>query len=576
MPNRFTRLMLIVVVFTLLSNGWVVGAQSSITTAPKESFILFMPLVTGSDSKEQIEERTPNLRVYTRQENGKLLKTYQYSLAATSYKDYESNTWIDIDTRLVHDPATGSYHNAAAGFQVAFPDTHSVNHLNTKKQLLQLSMPNQPNITFSAKDVLLTNSTVSDNKITYHTIQPGKDLRYTVQPEGIKEEVILFDKEASATFAFEMTSELKPYRQPDGSWELRDWRETLQWRVPSPFGTDSNGVEAPMTMDFAALSANTYAVTMSVDPAWLTDPQRSFPVVLDPSIVLPSYIGGETYVEENEPTANVFNTRNRFLGKSTVLYSGSTRAKGITRIYTPINFDFLPGALTGNDIQSVSLVFTQYLAETSLSNGFNTAVRPVLSAWQGDQLSWQSQPTVGSPIASGIMVLSANGQKRWDITDWSKQILDSSLVNHGSMIQAEDENQGASIFYSSQCGGNQCPASARPFIEVQVQEDLLFGDGSDGDLNIPDNQTYVLSSPITPIGASGRTVNAGSNAGFNVGDLILLFQSNSNTTAGHYELHRIKSFTYLQPCGNWKNLLPLISLLLADVPMQCGFRNTMM
>jgi hypothetical protein len=334
----------------------------------------------------------------------------------------------------------------------------------------------------------------------------------------------------------------------DRGWLIKDSQGNQLWQILAPTGIDANGVPAPLAFAITPEDSSRYRMDLSVDPAWLAAPERAFPVILDPSLADTQYFGGETYVQSTSPNLPSYKQRNRFIGKST--YVGD---KGITRVYAPVDLSFLPVGITAAQLGTVEVVFTQYVSERQ-PNGFNTSVYPVASTWSDQTLTWNNQPPAQTAIANGVLVSAAIGPKHWDITNWAKQVRAGSLPNNGLMIRADDETQGGGIFWSSQCD-TLCPASDRPYIQVQMPSDsLIFGDGRDNDLTVPTGTTALIDTVSTAVSATGTAATVANPADFDVGDLVLFHQTQGTANVGRWEFSRIIGISGT----NWTLDVPLV------------------
>jgi RHS repeat-associated protein len=166
------------------------------------------------------------------------------------------------------------------------------------------------------------------NGVSYRNVLQQTDLRYSVLGQGVKEALVLRGKNAPASFRFVLTpdpssADLRAAAGDDGSvaFYRAGMSEPAFWlgapivsdsaaaasttdALPSagaPAGsTPASGGKAPevagpndglaspaagmATMGVSRLADGSFEVTVSVDQAWLSDPDRVFPVVVDPTI----------------------------------------------------------------------------------------------------------------------------------------------------------------------------------------------------------------------------------------------------------------------------------------------------
>ncbi|MCO5998802.1 hypothetical protein [Actinoallomurus rhizosphaericola] len=137
------------------------------------------------------------------------------------------------------------------------------------------------------------------NTVTYAGAAAGADLSYAVQPNALKESIVLATAPTSASWSFAVKAAgLRAWQRPDGSIAFYrggfDGPPVLVMPKPymgdakadavSPYGKVwSPKVSQSMRWD---AKAGLLHVTVTADQAWLRDPERVYPVVIDPTIEL--------------------------------------------------------------------------------------------------------------------------------------------------------------------------------------------------------------------------------------------------------------------------------------------------
>ena len=139
----------------------------------------------------------------------------------------------------------------------------------------------------------------------YAGVQPGVSLHYAVIPTGVKESIELANANAPATFTFVLTpnagSRFAAVQAADGSWIFTAPGGTtplfvLQAPTVGDAGTlirtggelvpVATGSQQPASLDVRATGDGSFLATLSIDPQWLQDPARLFPVLIDPTVTL--------------------------------------------------------------------------------------------------------------------------------------------------------------------------------------------------------------------------------------------------------------------------------------------------
>jgi hypothetical protein len=138
------------------------------------------------------------------------------------------------------------------------------------------------------------------------------------------------------------------------------------------------------------------ALKMTIDGAWLRDPKRKFPVVLDPTVG-PS---GDTYVQSTDGSTTDRSGENNFA-------TGTWNSGGqVARAF--INFDNFTTSFAGKRMSAVGL----NLFMTYQGNGGSCVARPYevklpQSAWGVQAIRWSTQPGLSGAIGTASPSSSA-------------------------------------------------------------------------------------------------------------------------------------------------------------------------
>ncbi|NTV64375.1 MAG: DNRLRE domain-containing protein, partial [Oscillochloris sp.] len=463
MRDRILRLTApLLIIITLLLGVCPHHAAGQAQTAT--TYHTYIPLVIGSGDtpapapstdtfSEVSAARTAYSDLAIANINGRMVARIRRYAEPNGYYDTASASWQAIEPQLIADG--DSYRNTAAGFTARFRSGGT-------QQILQLGRPGEAILTLSLPAGIAPAPVADTTTITYPNALGTASLVYHSQPWGVKEELVIDAPGGPSSYSLHLDAPgLVPQRQDDGDYLLSDSAGNAIWRIPAPVGADASGAEAALDLSISN-SDSGLLVQLSIDPPWLSDPARSYPIRLDPSLVDPQYIGGESYVQSAAPTIVSYNQRNRFIGYSAL--------KGITRLYTPIDLSILPESIAPDQILAARLVLTQYVADSATA-GFASSVYTVPSAWSDLTLNWNNQPATGSRV-SGAQISRDLEQKRWDITDWVRTVVTDQTSNHGLTIRADQEMLGGGIFWSSFCYPAFCSApSDRPFLEFEIALD---------------------------------------------------------------------------------------------------------
>ncbi len=197
----------------------------------------------------------------------------------------------------------------------------------------------------------------------------GRSLRHTLTSEGVKEELVVADRASAGVPGAESYSLV--FTLPDGvtaraagaaGVEFVDASGQVLAGYGGGYAYDSaspevgQGATSGITVALAATTAGTATVTVGVDRAWLTAPERTFPVVIDPAYRLTvntNSSGSDTWVQSNISTTSQWNDPELKTGT----YDGTTAARSFLNFTTssiPTGVLVTGATLSVNNIHSYS------------------------------------------------------------------------------------------------------------------------------------------------------------------------------------------------------------------------------
>jgi RHS repeat-associated protein len=132
-----------------------------------------------------------------------------------------------------------------------------------------------------------------DGTASYSAAGGSADFEFTGLANGLKESIELAGPDAPSTYRFQVDTSagVAPELVEDGSIAFRDPDEELVAEMPAPFMVDSAGTMAPLDAIHYSLEdgvEGAWRLAVEADPEWLQAPERSWPVVIDPSVTVPS------------------------------------------------------------------------------------------------------------------------------------------------------------------------------------------------------------------------------------------------------------------------------------------------
>ncbi|OKI58008.1 hypothetical protein A6A27_07155 [Micromonospora sp. CB01531] len=380
-------------------------------------------------------------------------KTYQLSDGRTQaeisavpvhYRDTKGR-WQAIDTTVRPTTEKGYVQsNRTNTFSSLFGDTSKdLVRFEAEGRSIELGMAG------AAKSVT---PKVSGSTVTYAGIAGGADVVYDVTSTALKEEIVLRKPPVgpvSWTFTLD-TAGLTAQQRTDGSIAfVRPSGGEPVFVMPAPFMYDSKDDKASplgkvwsdkVTQRVQQVYGQT-SVTVSADAAWLTDPARVYPVVIDPTIkiqpVPDGTLGGQdTQIYSADP--------NHAYGQDEVrwpLHVGTT-SSGAWRSLLKFNLDSIPQNTPIDDAQ-LQLYYSQ--THTAWEYDVPMEVRRVTDAWDEDTATWGtiSGKIAGAP--AGNVVTKDDGDSGTSVVGswpWSGGTLAPKGINadyrfHGSTLASD-------------------------------------------------------------------------------------------------------------------------------------------
>lgn len=219
------------------------------------------------------------------------------SSSRVNFRDSDGG-WRAIDSRLVPSPAIGVSRNAANDLRMEFAGRSSGRRpVRVSKDDWSVEIAPLFGLPGDHFDQL--------NVAVFPEVAHDTDLEYSVQPDRLKETVVLSSHEAPTLFTFEMRTTGLDLRHQGDEWLLfRSGGFTPELRLGELVVTDAAGVCASGASMTVTANSTGALITYSIPRAWLDDPARSFPVEVDPTMeYVQTNAVADTFVSSEFPTS---------------------------------------------------------------------------------------------------------------------------------------------------------------------------------------------------------------------------------------------------------------------------------
>lgn len=414
--------------------------------------------------KEVVEKRDEYQKVYLREDG-----TYTSVISKTPVHYKKDGEWVDIVNNLKTDGDVIT--NTAGSFNVEFPKEISEDN--------EIKIENgKETITFSIVETEKSNGKVKNNKkqkqdknkvsdeeifnndisrtvseIEYEDVLENTNLEYVVTPTGVKENIIVENKESlKKSYSFNITKgNLKAELDKENNLYFKNSKGEIVFTIPAPVMTDSNGtISYDIDVKVKNLKEKTITLTYTPDKKWLNDKNRTYPVAIDPVIILDSdkeFVIEDTIVgyDTTDPETATQNGIDTFL--AILLNNGTIRSDLLVKFNSNLVNTYKQPNIVVTDVN--------YLVNGGVING-NILVKPISGSWDASTITGEDvfvdeeeTPTItyddevidyytGRPVDAG------DGDVLYfNITNLFNEWLNGTHSNDGFALMLDNENAQA-------------------------------------------------------------------------------------------------------------------------------------
>lgn len=293
--------------------------------------------------------------------------------------------------------------------------------------------------------------TIDNNTtISYKNLLKGMTLEYVLSSNDVKENIII--EKAQDAYDYSFTYELVglvALLNEDGSISLIDEvTEDGVYVIPAPYMYDSEGETSyDVSYTLTDLGNGKYTLTVSANSEWINDAERSFPVVIDPTLTFEASYR-DTYINSADPDVNY--------GRSDELWISSTKT-------TFMKYNSLPSIPDDATINYAALNLNYYYYVTSGS--LDIGLYLVYVDWAEYTLTWNianqniwmgivpSQLGTATLPAATSITEDTPGLASINVTE-IVQAWYAGMPNYGIALKYEDGSNGSVIIKSWEAGSS--------------------------------------------------------------------------------------------------------------------------
>ena len=349
-----------------------------------------------------------------------------------------------------------------------------------------------------------------ESRVLYPEAFEGVDVRYTIGPDRLKEDLVLKHAEAVKSFTWRYAPGELRARQDGADVVFEDAEGMEAYRLSAPYmedaaGSISRGLTLTLTDDGGKKNKEAY-VRLEADGEWLGAEDRAYPVTIDPVVSTPVDRDKirDCHVSSYYHGDNFYNSHLLKTGR----VDGST-----LRSYMKFELPYINRA--DQMITSAWLWLTKYAGSGSAARYID--VHKVTGSWDHKTLTWDNRPGYdGQVIDYAVYQTDEADQQGFDITNLVKDWYMNGK-NYGLMVKDHTETGHYTEYASADI--HEDFASLRPHILIQyVNYSGLEGfwtyhsqsAGRAGTIHINDytgnlileHETFSLGGSRLPVGLS--------------------------------------------------------------------------
>ena len=357
--------------------------------------------------------------------------TYEaISYGVAVHRKDENGEWRDIDNTLTLREVKGAERYASSDARVSFApslsQSGSIWTLSEKGYVVSLAFSDadlRSGATADVKNHASREEQIAaakkaddrdalvrvDNHTTvlYPDVLPDVDLEYVLSGNDVKESILVKNVLDQYDFSFRLfLSGLIPKTTEDGEILLLDAKNGEKvYVLPAPYMLDADYEYSDAVAYYLTdLGDGEYRIVVSASSEWINDPERVFPVVIDPTLTSPTGCTADTSVNSNYP--------DNCYGSSTVMRIGTTHVSFIKS-------SAMPELTDGATVYDGRVHFAYYLNTTAPGSMVITQ-HIATKNWSEESTTWNEISQNGtdtslglSPAFSSATLTNISGTTQW-------------------------------------------------------------------------------------------------------------------------------------------------------------------
>jgi RHS repeat-associated protein len=430
-PRLYSRVALVVtaavVAWGLPALAGSPAQSASAAPAGTRADVSAITAAAPRDPVERTELRTRTSRTYANPDGS---FSAVISPGSVNYRD-DSGDWQTIENTLVPTSTPGyAWKNQANRYDLFLPP-------RAESAPVKASL-GKDWVSFSLVGARGAAS-VSGPTADYGEVLPGVRLSYSAGNDLAKESLTLASPASPASFVYSVRTSpgITASINATGGIDFSG-HSGPAFSAPPPLALDAAGAVAGPPLTGFALApgpGNSVSLTVTVDPAWLARPERAWPVVLDPSVVL---------APDRDCTINNTLGHTSLCTLATLRLGFSTSTSEKRRILLHFDVSGIPLASTVAQAD-LSLYLSAAAASATVAYGAHRLTKDWTNGadWftTNGTTNWTTPGgDFSASVANSQNVSSAIGFKHWYLTSLSQDWVWRTQLNQGFILKQESES----------------------------------------------------------------------------------------------------------------------------------------
>ncbi|WP_206671726.1 GH-E family nuclease [Holdemania massiliensis] len=295
------------------------------------------------------------------------------------------------------------------------------------------------------------------------------NLRYTVMPAWVEEELVLYEKPESNIFTSQIIVENGTVMQGDEhGLVVVDQNEQLSMLIRAPKAKDAAGSDAEITVVL-----EDGLVHYSVDESWLMSEERVYPIVMDPNYFGYAHNGTDVSVSQSRPTKTLGNPNmeaDNWVLKNyddAFLFVGNHPRYSHSFSFYKINNDRMNEVLKGKYIKKATLNIIQGKTKPGTENKLLACSIP--GTYDISKATYLNMPS-NFECFTGDWTWEGCWMHSLDITPYVKDVAENNKPNNGVLLTLEDPESSYLEMYASEYYYITGTGENTPYVEAEYYD----------------------------------------------------------------------------------------------------------